>query len=132
MVKKPWVKWSLPLVTSLDKYGAGLFASTLGLTPEGVFTNDNLFKKLGLAVPRTFSQLLEVCQQAKAAGTAALLFGGGSAINVANLIVELAVATVYGKDAQWAGDLKAGKVSFDGTPGWHQALQEFIDMNSAG
>ena len=27
---------------------------------------------------------------------------------------------------------ESGAVSFGGTPGWHQALQEFIDMNDAG
>ena len=23
-------------------------------------------------------------------------------------------------------------MTFEGTPGWHQALQEFVDMNNAG
>ncbi len=39
---------------------------------------------------------------------------------------------MYGKDKHWAAELRAGKVTFDGTPGWHQALQEFVDMNDAG
>ena len=40
MVKKPWVKWSLPLVTSLDKVGQGLFAFEPTVSPFGIFTND--------------------------------------------------------------------------------------------
>jgi raffinose/stachyose/melibiose transport system substrate-binding protein len=132
MVKKPWAKRSLPLVTSLNKYGQGLFAFSPQVTPWGIFTNDDLFSKLGLKIPQTFSQLLGVCQKAKAAGTVALIVTGGSAVQVSFLIENLAVATLYGKDKQWAGELKAGKVTFDGTQAWHAALQEFIDMNNAG
>ena len=132
MVKKPWVKWSLPLVTSLDKYGQGLFAFTPQVAPYAIFTNDGLFSKLGLKIPQTFSQLLDVCQKAKAAGTAAVILPGADSTSVKTLLTDLAVATVYGKDKQWAGEQRAGTVTFDGSSGWHQALQEFIDMNNTG
>jgi raffinose/stachyose/melibiose transport system substrate-binding protein len=132
MVDKPWAKRSLPLMTSLDKYGQGLFAFTPTISPYGIFTNDDLFRKLGLKVPQTFSQLLAVCQKAKAAGTAAIILPGAGTVDVKRLLMGLAVVTVYGKDKHWAGELKSGKTSFDGTPGWHQALQQFIDMNNAG
>ena len=132
MVEKPWVKRSLPLVTSLDKYGQGLFAFSPVVTPFGIFTNDDRFKQLGLKIPQTFSQLLLVCQKAKAAGTAAVILPGASQPDVTYLITDLAVATVYGKDKHWAGALRAGKVTFAGTLGWHQALQELIEMNDAG
>jgi raffinose/stachyose/melibiose transport system substrate-binding protein len=49
---------------------------------------------------------------------------------VAYLIFDLVAATVYGHDQDWNSQLRAGTVSFEGTPGWHQALQEFIDMNN--
>jgi raffinose/stachyose/melibiose transport system substrate-binding protein len=39
---------------------------------------------------------------------------------------------VCGQDRHWAAELKAGTVSFDGSPGWRQALQEFIDLNNTG
>ncbi len=130
LVKEPWANRSLPLVTSVDKYGQGLFAFTPQVDPFGVFTNDGLFKKLGLSVPQTFSQLLTVCQKAKADGTAAMVLGAANPFTT--LIANLAVATVYGKDKTWTTELRAGKVSFDGTAGWHQALQEIIDMSNAG
>ena len=109
-----------------------LRASSPTVSPFGIFTNDTLFKKLGLTVPQTFSQLLGVCQKAKADGTSAMVLGAARAGRRAQLISDLAIATVYGKDKHWAAELKAGKVTFDGTPGWHQALQEFVDMNNAG
>jgi raffinose/stachyose/melibiose transport system substrate-binding protein len=77
LVREPWLRWSLPLVTSLGKYGPGLYAFTPALTPWGVFTNDALFRKLGLKVPETFSQLLSICRAAQEAGTIAVLLNGG-------------------------------------------------------
>src|SRR3974390_2925736 len=56
----------------------------------------------------------------------------GASSTTETLLMSLAVATVYGKDSHWNAELKAGTVSFDGTPGWHVALQEFVDMNTAG
>jgi raffinose/stachyose/melibiose transport system substrate-binding protein len=132
LVKEPWTKWSLPLVTSLGKYGPGLYAFEPALTPWGMFTNDSLFAKLRLKVPETFSQLLSVCRAAKADGTVALLSPGGTNTGPMSMIDDIAVATVYGRDPHWPAKLRAGTVSFDGSPGWHQALQRFVELNDAG
>jgi raffinose/stachyose/melibiose transport system substrate-binding protein len=131
LVKAPWVKWSLPLVTSLGKNGPGLYGFEPSVTPFGMFTNNALFAKLGLKVPQTFMQLLAVCRAAKTAGTVAVLLNGGGT-GSAGMISELAAATVYGADPHWAGKLRAGSVSFEGSPGWHQALQRFVEMNQSG
>ena len=94
MINKPWVKWSMPWVLSLDKYGPNLYAFTPQITPMGMFTNDDLFKKLGLKVPQTFTQLLDLCRKAKSAGTVAMIFSS-DVQEVSNLLADLAVATVY-------------------------------------
>jgi raffinose/stachyose/melibiose transport system substrate-binding protein len=85
-----------------------------------------------LKIPQTYSQLLDVCKKAKAAGTAPVIFAGGSKSAVTFLIEGLAVPLVYGKNNQWTAKLKAGKVTFRGSSGWRQAMQRFIDMNDAG
>jgi raffinose/stachyose/melibiose transport system substrate-binding protein len=131
LVDEPWARRSVPLVTSLGKYGQGLFAFPPEVAPFGIWTNDDRFKQLGLKIPQTFAQLLAVCERAKAAGQAAIVLPGASATSVSRLIADLAVANVYGKDQRWAGELRAGKVTFDGTAGWHQALQQFVDMDNA-
>jgi raffinose/stachyose/melibiose transport system substrate-binding protein len=130
LLNEPWAKRSPRLVISRDKYGQGLFAFTPAVDPEGIFTNDTLFKKLGLTIPQTFPQLLTLCQKAKADGTAALVFAGGTPFTT--FMAELSVGTVYAKDKTWLAELKAGKATFEGTAGWHQALQEVIDMSNAG
>ena len=132
MLKVPWAKRSLRFVTSLDKYHGALLGFEPGVSLQGMFTNDTLFKKLGLKIPQTFSQLLDVCQKAKAAGVVAM-FQAGTTLNVLQSFVDdLAVPYVYGVDKHWVADLNAGTVSFDGSAGWHRALQEFVDMSNAG
>lgn len=132
MLTVPWAKRSLPLVTSLNKYGRGLFGFEPSLTFEGMFTNDTQFQKLGLKVPQTFSQLLDVCQKAKADGTFAVFLPGLNTQTVQQFVEDLAIPYVYGPDKHWAAEQRAGKVSFDGSAGWHRALQEFVDMSNAG
>ena len=87
-------------------------------------------RKLGLKVPQTFSQLLEVCQKAKADGTAAVILAGADVTEVQYLVTELAVATVYGKDKHWAAELKSGEGELRrdlglaaGAPGVHRHEQ---------
>ena len=132
LVGEPWTRRSLPLVISLSKHDQALYAFELNVSPIGVFTNDSLFSRLGLRVPETFSELLDVCQKAKADGTVGVLLAGANATSIQLLVTDLAAATLYGKDSHWTSELKAGRVTFDGTSGWHEALQEFVDMNNAG
>jgi raffinose/stachyose/melibiose transport system substrate-binding protein len=127
MVGVPWTRLSSPLVISASKYSKGLFVYSPSVSFRGVFTDDTLFRKLGLAVPQTFPQLLAVCRQAKTAGTVAFL-----TTSLSNLVLNFALTTVYANDSHWGAELRAGKVSFEGTPGWHEALQEFVDMIGAG
>jgi raffinose/stachyose/melibiose transport system substrate-binding protein len=132
LVDEPWTKRSLPLVISLSKLNGALYAFEPAVTPFGLFSNDALLAKLGLKVPQTFSQLLTLCQKAQAKGTVAVMFNGGGSISTGTLLESLAIPLVYAKDKHWTGKLRAGTVTFDGTPAWHQALQELIEMNAAG
>ena len=54
----------------------------------------------------------------------AVLLPGADATTLALTIVNLAIATVYASDHYFTAEQKAGKVStFDGSTGWHRALQ---------
>jgi raffinose/stachyose/melibiose transport system substrate-binding protein len=132
MVNKSWATRDHPLVTSYSKYGKNLYMFSPVLTFDGLWTNDTLFNKLGLKVPQTFPQLLDTCAKAKAAGTIPLLLTAQGSGVVQQLLADIALTTVYAKDPKWAQKLRAGKVTFAGSPGWHHALQELVDMKNAG
>jgi raffinose/stachyose/melibiose transport system substrate-binding protein len=128
----PWTRRSLSVITSASKYGQGLFVFSPSVQMFGIFTNDTLFSKLGLNVPQTFSQLLADCQKAKADDVTPVLLGASGSLVIQYLVGDGALTTVYQKDPHWLAQLKAGQVSFEDTPGWHQALQELVDMSNAG
>jgi raffinose/stachyose/melibiose transport system substrate-binding protein len=130
MVDKPWATRSLPVVTSLSKFAQGLYAFEAIVAPVGVFTNDALFRKLGLKFPQTFSQFLALCEKAKADGTVAFLDGNSGGVQAWELLSLL--APLYVKDPHFTAEQRAGTMSFAGSPGWHQALQEYVDMNNSG
>jgi raffinose/stachyose/melibiose transport system substrate-binding protein len=132
MIGVPWAKRQPRGVTSLEKREGALVAFAVSFTPFGIYTNDALFARLGLKVPETFAQLLAVCQKAKADGTVAALFDATNKSGMSYLVYALAATTVYRADPRWNVELKAGRVSFAGSPGWRQALQEVIDMKNAG
>jgi raffinose/stachyose/melibiose transport system substrate-binding protein len=132
LVNEPWTKRSLPAVTSALKHGQALYGFQPVIAPFGVFTDDALFSRLGLKVPQTFEQLLALCQKAQNDGTTAVVIGGGSSLSPSLMVYALATANLYGQDRQWNSRLKAGTVTFDGSSGWHQALQDVIEMTGAG
>jgi raffinose/stachyose/melibiose transport system substrate-binding protein len=132
MVNKSWATRDHPLVTSYSKYGKNLYMFSPVLTFDGLWTNDTLFTRLGLKVPQTFPQLLDTCTKAKAAGTIPLLLTAQGSGVVQQLVADIALTTVYAQDPKWAQKLRAGKVTFAGTRGWRQALQELVDMKNAG
>jgi raffinose/stachyose/melibiose transport system substrate-binding protein len=130
MVDKPWAKRSVPIVTSLSKRGHVLYTFETLVAPVGVFTNDALFHKLGLKFPQTFSQFLTLCQKAKADGTVAFLNSGEGGVNAWETLSLL--APVYAKDPHFTAEQRAGTATFSGSPGWRQALQEYVAVNNAG
>jgi raffinose/stachyose/melibiose transport system substrate-binding protein len=131
LVGKAWAKKLDPRVLSMTKYGSTLYMFEPTAVFDGLLTNDTKLKQLGLKIPQTFTQLLAFCHKARAAGHIPLMLTALSSNTLQQLIADIALTTVYAKDKQWLQKLRAGKVTFSGTPGWHQALQEIVDMGNA-
>jgi len=134
MLNKQWARRNRApsVLTSYGKYDQALVGFAPQVAPNGIFANDSLFKQLGLKVPETYTQLLDVCKKAKAAGTVGIILAGGATQTAVFLIEGLVVPMLYAKDKQWTRKLKAGKATFSGSSGWRRGLQRYIDMNNAG
>jgi raffinose/stachyose/melibiose transport system substrate-binding protein len=132
MVGKAWARSLDRRVLSYSKLGPSLFAFEPIVVFDGLLTNDTMLKKLGLKVPQTFPRLLALCEKAKAAGAIPLMLTAQGSNTLQQLIADIALTTVYAKDPKWAQKLRGGKVTFQGTAGWHEALKEIVDLNEAG
>lgn len=122
----------LALIQQRDGFKGKLYAYTPGVLTYGLWVNQTLFKKLGLSIPTTFPQLLNVCRKAKAAGVIPMALGGTNTQAVANLVTALAMATVDDKDPNFVQQRMKNKVTFSSYAGWTQALNNFQAMNAAG
>jgi raffinose/stachyose/melibiose transport system substrate-binding protein len=132
MLRKAWAKSLDTRVLSYSKYGPSLLTFVPAVVFDGLLTNDTMFKKLGLKIPQTFTQLLAFCRTARTAGQVPIMLTAQGSNTLQQLIADIALTTVYAKDKHWGQKLRAGTVTFAGTVGWHQALQEIVEMSDTG
>jgi raffinose/stachyose/melibiose transport system substrate-binding protein len=126
--QRPWAK-SLPQATH-DLYWDGdkLYGLPMGLSLVGVIYNTAMFQQMGLKVPTTFSEMVDLCGKVKAAGKIPMALAG----QAPGLYAQAPAAnTVYSANPGWNDDRAAGKVTFANTPGWQTALQQFDQLNKA-
>ena len=134
LVNEQWIKAkrTIPIINSLNKVGQALYAFEPSVVPFGMWTNQDMLKSLGVTVPKTYSALLTLCTKLHGQGVTTVIEPLGDTNATGGLVKALAIPTVYSTGAQWDTLRKAGKVSFEGTPGWHYALEHFVQMNNAG
>jgi raffinose/stachyose/melibiose transport system substrate-binding protein len=128
---RKWVKqlWN-PLVPLVSVAGK-IYAEPLLNDVPSVIYNKDVFARLGLTPPTTFSALLGDCNRIADQGITPIEFAGGDQVSVGNIVSAIAANTVYTADPSWPVKRAAGKVTFRGTLGWRQALQSLLDMKSA-
>jgi raffinose/stachyose/melibiose transport system substrate-binding protein len=131
---QPWAKWIPPQSKPDYLYKGHLYGSELGETPYSVIAyNKDYFQAHGLTVPTTFDQLINLCKTIKAQGKTPISWGATSigSSNQAD-ITSLAVSNVFRVDPSWLQKRLAGKVTFEGTAGWHRTLQQALQLQAAG
>jgi raffinose/stachyose/melibiose transport system substrate-binding protein len=125
-VKQVWQ----PLVP-LFSVGGKLYAAPLVNSVVTVIYNRDVFARLGVQPPTTWSQFLANCNRIADAGVVPVAMAGADAVSVGFLGTALSANTVYTTDPNWSAKRNAGKVTFRGTPGWQRALGLIQDMKGA-
>ncbi|MGV8897162.1 MAG: ABC transporter substrate-binding protein [Rhodoglobus sp.] len=101
------------------------------ITAIGPIFNENALAETGLAAPDTWSGVLQLCTDAKAAGKSAFAIGAADAWTT-QLIPHTQNATLtYGPNPEIAADRAAGKTTFAKT-GWMKTFEEYQQMLDAG
>jgi raffinose/stachyose/melibiose transport system substrate-binding protein len=124
----PWVR---PLVT-VDGKVYGWMVRSIG-SPV-ILYNEDLFQSMGLTVPRTFNQLLDLCRTIRQRSPNMVPLGAQGSNPDARGAMALAFASssVYGSDPNWNAKRQRNAVTFQSTPGWRTAIQRIVDMKNAG
>jgi len=97
----------------------------------GVIYNTKTFESRGLAVPKTWSEFLALCQKFKDAGAIPLAAGNGTIWVNQLLNYALLPSIVYADNPNFDKDRQDGKVKF-ATSGWREALTKYLELQKRG
>lgn len=126
-----WASGVSPLAKPLVQLHGKTYAYPPDQAPSFILYNPDIFKRDGVAVPTTFSSLLSACKTLSTKGVTPIgMAANGTAVPGA-LVLLMSSNFVYAGDPTWNTQRAAGKVTFAGSPAWHQTLQSIQDMKNA-
>ena len=99
-----------PRVTEVD--GVSLAPPYAGKAVPFVYYNKSIFKELGVDVPTTWAEFLDIAEKAKAAGYVPVLMPGTDGWSTSQIPTGIITADVIGDVPDWLQQRKADKVKF--------------------
>jgi raffinose/stachyose/melibiose transport system substrate-binding protein len=129
---QPFVKKLPKGIQDLAKYKGKTYVRPMTVGGIGMVFNMDALKQTGLDVPTTFSDVLQLCSDAKDKGKVAFALGGATPSNVQFIDYALIPSLVYAKDPTFNTKMSEGKATFAGSDGWNKAMQMNVQMQKAG
>ncbi|MDR6906386.1 raffinose/stachyose/melibiose transport system substrate-binding protein [Agromyces sp. 3263] len=117
-----------PVVEDADGKLVGVPVTMVGI---GAIWNDQAVEAAGLETPTTWSEVLQFCADAKAAGKVAFALGLKSAWVTQLVPYALTATTVYGPDPDFTDQQLDGDASFVDS-GWNDAESQYLELRDAG
>jgi raffinose/stachyose/melibiose transport system substrate-binding protein len=111
--------------------GKSIWGVPMGVSLTSIIAyNVDMFAGLGIRVPTTFAQMLNVCRKISAAGKIPLAIGLADTARIAFFFANIGNA-VYAADPTFNFERLHGKITFATSPGWKRAYQQILDMKNA-
>lgn len=128
---QPFTKIIPGLLRPLVSVDGKIYAFPISLSTVYFGYTVPVFEKFRITPPATWNELLRVCKTLRANDSYAMADGLGAPNSNLFKMQAFAASNVYAKNPNWDQDRAAGKVTFAGTPGWHQVFQQVVDMINA-
>lgn len=132
LAKESWAKNIPAPFGTVVTQGKKVYSSPLGFATIPSFYNQKVFRENSVAVPKTYPELLEVCEALSAAGVTPISLAGQFDVGVPLPVFGLASATVFVKDPDFAQKRLDGKTTFAGNKQWKRSLDRYVEMNKNG
>jgi raffinose/stachyose/melibiose transport system substrate-binding protein len=116
---------------SVTEVGNKTYILPVTYTGVGAIYNKKTLGEVGKPEPRTWSQVLELCDAAKNKGKVAFALGDQTPWVTQMVDYALVATTVYAKNPAFNTEQAAGKASFADS-GWKTAMDKFLQMNKRG
>ena len=129
---RPWVA-SLPPGIKVDSsVDARTYAAITGISGIGAIYNSTALAAAGASAPKTWTEVLALCDTAKAKGKAAYAMGAQDSWTTQMIDYALVATLFKGKHADFAAALASKQASFAASPEWQSAVGKFIEMRDRG
>ena len=127
----PWARSLPPGAKGLLGSRGRVYMWSPGSTVLGALYNKAVFRRVGVPVPRTWGELIAVCDRFRRAGVTPIALANQTPW-VAQLIdYALAPTHAYARQPRLDDDLRAGRTTF-ARSGWREALTRYLELSRHG
>lgn len=128
----PWIGEVPQASRSATEAEGATFAFPAANAATGIFYLPGVLKEAGVSLPKTFADVLAICEGA-GNGKIAFALGANETSGMPLFLIDaLAASTVYAEDPEFGEQRLADEVTFAGSKGWQETLGEFAQMGEAG
>jgi raffinose/stachyose/melibiose transport system substrate-binding protein len=127
----PWVADIPPALQEDMEYQGRTYAYPGTLQGLGGIYNQTRLQELGLQIPRTWTDVMELCESARDAGGYAYAQALNDPSGPQMLYLALTGTLVYGPNPDFSTQLEEGETSIPESP-WREAVEKYAEMNDAG
>ncbi|MGW9131810.1 ABC transporter substrate-binding protein [Streptomyces sp. NPDC055681] len=126
-----WAKRVPDGVKSVTQVKGKTYVLPLTFTGIAAIYNKKALDETGKGEPKTWTDVLQLCDAAKEKGKVAFALGNQTPWVTQLIDYALVSSLVYAKDKGFDAQQKAGKVSFADS-GWKTAMDKYLEMNKRG
>lgn len=112
-------------------YDGKVHLFSAGLTVIGVIYNKSVFSGAGVEIPKTWNELITVCETFKKAGKVPFALGAQTPWVTQLITYALVASHVYRDTPDFDDQMLAGKATFLNS-GWKQSMTLYMDLRDRG
>ncbi|MCD9020370.1 ABC transporter substrate-binding protein [Cohnella silvisoli] len=134
---QPYLERFLPGALKSGQADGKQYLFPMLATSVVTYYNKKIFADLGLSVPKTWAEFVEVCEKIKASGVDPVMFGGKDQWPINMILIGLEAGIVQGSQPDFYSGMKTETTKFT-DPAWVevytklQTLSKYLQKNAVG
>lgn len=127
LTNSPVADGALPdIIDSITLDNGKNYAVPISVNTQGIFYNTELFKENNLSVPKTFKELVTLCEKIESMGGTPFLFPDSTDWTLEQ---QLRMSLVLDMDGyKLMDDIQAGKIKAEDSPGLKKVAEKFLKL----
>ncbi|GGA17080.1 ABC transporter substrate-binding protein [Paenibacillus marchantiophytorum] len=128
---RPWISRLTPGVVRSASTDGKVYALPRSQNVIGVIYNKQIFKDLGLEIPKDWQAFLQTAQKIKDAGLIPIGLGLKDQFVTQLIPYAMAASVIYRDNPNFDQSMYEGKQTFVGSP-WEQMMTDYLDLDKKG